>query len=157
MSQIPQRLVSYLEEHAVTYESLHHHRDYTAQETAAHTHTPGREFAKTVLIWVDGSYAMVVLPAHHEVELEKLRLALQAQDVKLASEEEMRELCPDCEVGAISPLGNLYDLPVYLSTAMLADQQITFNAGTHEDVIRMARSDYERLVQPRVLEFSQPM
>lgn len=154
MATLNQRLTAFLEAQAVDYEAIHHRRDYTAQEAAAHTHTPGREFAKTVIVWVDGSYAMAVLPAHHLIDLDKLRRALGARDVKLASEEEMRELCPDCETGAVPPFGNLYNLPVYLSTDITADEQITFNAGTHEDAIRMRYADFERLVQPHVLDFS---
>jgi Ala-tRNA(Pro) deacylase len=154
MPSISKRLQSFLDEHAVAYETIHHRRDYTAQEAAAHTHTPGKEFAKTVILWVDGGYAMAVLPAHHMVDLDKLREALGAKEVKLASEDEIRELCPDCEAGAVPPFGNLYNLPVYLSEAMTDDERITFNAGSHEDAIRMMYKDFEKLVQPKVMEFS---
>lgn len=155
MSTLPRRLLSFLEEHAIDFETVHHRRDYTAQEAAAHTHTSGREFAKTVLIWIDNTYALAVLPAHHHVDLEQLRVALGAQEVKLATEAEMQELCPDCETGALPPFGNLYGLPVYVSTTLKAEDRITFNAGTHEDAIRMPYGDFTRLVQPQILDFSE--
>jgi Ala-tRNA(Pro) deacylase len=69
----------------------------------------------------------------------------------LASEDDFERLCPDCEVGAAPPFGNLYDVPVYASTSLAADEQITFNAGTHSDAVRMLYGDFERLVKPRVL------
>ncbi len=154
MPTISKRLQSFLDEHAVPYEVIHHRRDYTAQETAADTHTPGKEFAKTVMLWVDGNYAMAVLPAHRMVDFDKLRQALSAKEVKLASEDEIRELCPDCEAGAVPPFGNLYSLPVYVSEDTAEDERITFNAGTHEDAIRMAYKDFEKLVQPTILQLS---
>lgn len=154
MPTISKQLQQFLSEHGVPYETIHHRRDYTAQETAADTHTPGKEFAKTVMLWVDGNYAMAVLPAHHMVDFEKLRQAIGAKEVKLASEDEIRELCPDCEAGAVPPFGNLYGLPVYLSQAMTTDERITFNAGTHEDVVRMRYEDFVKLVQPKILDFS---
>ena len=49
------------------------------------------------------------------------------------------------------PLGNLYDLPVYVDEALTRDEEIVFNAGTHQDTIRMRYGDFTRLVQPKVL------
>jgi Ala-tRNA(Pro) deacylase len=154
MSSIAPTLTLLLDRQGVAYEIINHRRDYTAQETAAHTHTPGREFAKTVLLWIDGSYALVVLPAHHKVDLLQLRHALGARQIKFATEEEMAALCPDCEAGAIPPFGNAYGIPVYMSTALIGQEFITFNAGTHTDVIRMRQRDYGRLAHPRVITCS---
>jgi Ala-tRNA(Pro) deacylase len=154
MSTQPFRFKALLDDHGVAYEVIHHRRDYTAQETAADTHTPGRMFAKCVLIWRDGAYAMAVLPAHHVVDMRKLCQVLGAKEVKLASEEEIRELCPDCEAGALPPFGNLYDMPVYVSRALTDAEHITFNAGTHSDVVRMRYADWEKLAQPHVADFS---
>ena len=154
MPSVAPRLKSFLEDRHVDYQTLQHVVDFTAQETAADTHTPGVEFAKTVLIEVDGRPALAVLPAHHKVDTERLRTALGAHDVHLADELTMGELCPDCDAGAIPPFGNLYDLPVFLSEAMTEDEKITFNAGTHRTALRMRFKDYEDLVHPRVVDFS---
>ncbi len=148
------QLMSFLEESSVPYEVIHHSLDYTAQEAAHDTHTRGIEFAKTVIACIDGQYAMLVLPAHRRVSWDRLRSALDANKVGLAKEEEMGDLCPDCDVGAQPPFGNLYGLPVYLSSEMTADERITFNAGTHEDAIRLDMADYQRLVQPRVIDLA---
>ena len=152
------RLRSFLESHGVAYETIHHRPKYTAQEIAADTHTPGREFAKTVILMVDRDYAMAILPAHHMVDCEKVSQALGGREVRLACEDEIRDLirehCPDCELGAIPPFGNLYGLSVYVSVAMTEDEHVTFNAGTHVDVIRMGYLDFEKLVQPRLMAFS---
>jgi Ala-tRNA(Pro) deacylase len=150
------QLTNFLEENSVPYEVIHHTLDYTAQEAAHDTHTRGIEFAKTVIACIDGRYAMVVLPAHRRVNWDRLRAALDATEVGLAKEEEMGDLCPDCDVGAEPPFGNLYGLPVYLSSEMTADERITFNAGSHEDAIRLRMADYQRLVQPRVIDLAMP-
>ncbi|GAH65299.1 unnamed protein product, partial [marine sediment metagenome] len=34
------------------------------------------------------------------------------------------------------------------------DEEITFNAGSHTELIRLAYKDFERLVKPKVLKFS---
>jgi Ala-tRNA(Pro) deacylase len=155
MGTISKRLTSFLEQKAVPYEVIHHRRRYTAQRTAEEVHVPGIEFAKTVLVWLDGVPSMVVLPAHHHVDLDQLRHLTGARDVDLATEDEMVGLFPDCEVGAEPPFGNLYDLPVYVAAELAADEQITFNAGSHEEVIRMRYEDFERLVDPLLLRLSE--
>ena len=151
MSEIAKRLKQFLEANGVRYETLHHPKDFTARDAAVDTGTPAAEFAKTVFVCVDGDYAMAVLPADHFVSERALEQSLDADHVRLASESQFEELCPDCELGAAPPFGNLYDLPVYVSPALARDERITFNAGTHEDAIRMAYADFERLVKPRVV------
>ncbi|MFQ5605851.1 MAG: aminoacyl-tRNA deacylase [bacterium] len=151
---IPQPIRSYLDEHKIPFEVIHHRRDYTAQETAADTHTKGKEFAKTVILYVDNNYCMAVLPATYQLDLEKIKNVLKAKEVNLASEEEISGICADCEVGAMPPLGRLYDLPVYVSHHLAEDDMITFNAGTHEDVIRMKYREFAELVQPVVIDLT---
>lgn len=146
------RVTQMLEDEQVNYEVVHHHVDYTAQETAADTHTPGREFAKTVVLGLPGGHAMAVVPALFKVDLEKIRQGIGTRQVRLADEESMERLCPDCDVGAEPPFGNLYDLPVFVDPNLTKDEYITFNGGTHEDAIRMRFSDYERLVRPTIMD-----
>jgi Ala-tRNA(Pro) deacylase len=147
-------LKSYLDQHHVAYESIHHRRDYTSQEAAADTHTPGKEFAKTVILAVDDRFGMFVLPAIRQVDLEKVKRKLGAKKVRLASEDELAKISADCEVGAMPPFGTLYELPVYVSPLITQDRLITFNAGTHEDAVRMLYSDYEKLAQPQSIDFT---
>ena len=151
MSGIVAKLKEFLEENGVDYEVIHHKTDYRARETARDTHTPQGEFAKSVFLLIDDQHAMAVVPASRDVAIGKLRDAVGAGEVRLASEDEFERLCPDCEVGAAPPFGNLYDLPVYVSKSLAADEQITFNAGSHSEAVRMSYRDFERLVKPRVL------
>ena len=151
---IAPRLQSFLEDNRIAYEAIHHRKDYTAKEAAEDTHTAAVEFAKTVFIRLDSRYAMAVLPADHWVSTKKLRDALGVDELRLATEGEVKELCPDCDVGAAPPFGNLYNLSVYVSPTLTKDEEITFNAGSHEDAIRMTYRDFSALVQPEVISMS---
>jgi Ala-tRNA(Pro) deacylase len=152
MNRLNPRLADLLEAKGVTYHSLSHPSDATAQMTAAHTHTPGRQFAKTVVVWVDGEFAMAVLPAHRRVDLEKLRRWLNASEARLATEAEMVRLFPDCEVGAEPPFGNLYQMPVYVSP-LLSREWITFHGGSHEEAVQIRYDDFIALARPSVIDF----
>ncbi len=156
MTVIASRVRKLLEEAGIAYETIHHVEDFTAQETAHHTHTPGRALAKAVVVRVDGQHVMAVLPAHHVVDTERLAAALGHRQVTLASEEEIAKLCPDCEVGAVPPFGNLYGLRVVASPSLAENERITVVAGGHSDVIRIAYRDFEALVKPEHVDFSVP-
>jgi Ala-tRNA(Pro) deacylase len=149
MSGIATRLRELLDANGASYEKIHHPRDFRALETAADTHTRPDEFAKTVFVCIDGRFAMAVLPANHSVALSRLASAIGGVDSRLATEDEVRELCPDCEIGAAPPFGNLYGLEVYVSPRLAEDELITFNAGSHEEALRLRYADFERLAKPR--------
>lgn len=147
------KVKGFLDSRGVKYVTIRHSPAFTAAEVAASAHVAGCDFAKTVMMWVGGRLAMVVLPANRRIVLHDLREMLESPEARLATESEFRDLFPDCEVGAMPPFGNLYGLPVYLSASLAAEPEIAFNAGTHTEVIRMAYDDFESLVKPMVLEF----
>ena len=148
------KLMEFLDRYHTKYVSISHSPAYTAQEIAATAHIPGQELAKTVIVKLDGEIAMAVLPASSRLDLGLLKAASGAGQVELASEAEFKNLFPDCEIGAMPPFGNLYGLPVYVAQKLTDGREIAFNAGTHSELIRMAYSDFERLVQPAVVRVS---
>jgi Ala-tRNA(Pro) deacylase len=148
------RLEGYLRENRVPFEAQHHPRAVAAQEVAASEHVPGKMLAKTVMVLADGKLTMLALPATYQVDLEKAAAALGAGEVRLAEEEEFEGNFPDCEVGAMPPFGNLYDVPVWADESLAEDETIVFRAGTHTDTMSIKYADFERLVEPTVAEFA---
>jgi len=151
------RLKEFLDSHNVRYVSISHSPAYTAQAIAASAHVSGKELAKTVMIKVDGKMAMAVLPASYQVDFDVLKETLGASTVELSTEEEFKGLFPECEVGAMPPFGNLYDMQVVAAAKLAEDEEIAFNAGSHTELIKLAYKDFERLVQPKVVSFAVQM
>jgi len=148
------KLKEFLDQEKVKYVSLVHSPAYTAQEVAASAHVTGKELAKTVIMELDGKMAMAVLPANRKIVLQDLREVTGSDEVKFASEEQFKEKFPDCETGAMPPFGNLYGMDVYVAEALTQNNEITFNACSHTEVIKMAFRDFERLVRPKVISFT---
>lgn len=146
------RLMEYLDEHSKKYVVIKHSKAYTAQEVAASAHIPGKDMAKSVMVKVDGDLKMVVIPSTHQVSFDQIKKGLGAKKVALATEEEFEDLFPDCELGAMPPFGNLYDMETIVAESLSDDTEIAFNAGTHKEVIKMAYSDFEELVRPKIME-----
>jgi len=148
------RLRQFLEKEKVHYQQEFHQTAYTAQGVAAEEHIPSKMVAKTIVLKADDHFVLAVLPASRRTDLGKLKAALGAKNIRLASELEFSGMFPDCEIGAMPPFGNLYDVPVYVETSLIQDEEIVFNAGTHQDTIRMKYADFARLTQPKVLDFA---
>jgi len=150
------RLESFLRDNRVPFQVHHHPEAFTAQEVAAAEHVPGRELAKVVLISGGDQLAMAVVPAPLHVDLDKAANALGVSEARLASEEEFAAQFPDCDTGAMPPMGNgtLYDVPVYLDGTLKDQPTIVFNACTHTDAIHMDYPDFERLVKPEIVDLS---
>src|SRR5215470_5961966 len=148
------KLKEFLDREKIKYVSIIHSTAYTAQEVAASAHITGKELAKTVIVELDGKMAMAVLPANRKIVLQDLREVTGSDQVKFASEEQFRQRFPGCETGAMPPFGNLYEMEVYAAEALMGQENIAFNAGSHTEVIRMSFKDFERLVQPKVVSFT---
>ncbi len=148
------KLLTYLDEHGIPYERISHPQAYSAQETADRARIPGREFAKTVMVKLDGALAMAVMPAPEKVNFTLLQQAADADTVSLATESDFKSVFPDCDLGAMPPFGNVYDLAVFVSGSLGEAERIAFPAGTHTELLSMAYADFEQLVKPRVARFT---
>jgi len=150
------RLKKFLDDNLIGFDVVQHDPAFTAQELAARMHVPGREFVKVVVIKMDGKYALAALPAHRRVDLKSLARAAGVRKCSLAGEKEFQDLFPDCDVGAMPPFGNLYDLPTYVDQEVAYNEVIVINAGTHAEAIRIRFADVRRLVRPRIGRFAVP-
>ena len=148
---LSERLQSFLNSHHAEFTLTTHPTVFTAREVAAAEHLPAREVAKTVLVFADGEYHMIVIPATKLVDFHEIRPVLGFAQARLATEDELGKLFPDCEVGAMPPLGPVYGLPVYLDASLAAQDTIAFNAGTHRQVIHMRMPEYQRLASPHIV------
>lgn len=148
------KLKEFLDSNKIRYVSITHSSAYTAMEIAALAHIPGKDLAKTVMIKINGHMAMVVLPATHMIKMDLLKKVVENENIRLATEQEFKDKFPDCEVGAMPPFGNLYNMEVYASNLLKEDEEIVFNAGTHTELIKLSYKDFENLVKPKVAEIS---
>jgi Ala-tRNA(Pro) deacylase len=147
--EIPKRLIDCLDGNKVSYEVLHHPEAVTAQRIAQAEHVKGRHHAKVVMVKSGDQHFMMVLPADHQIDLEKVEKAI-GKAVSLDNEQEFKTLFSDCAIGAMPPFGNLYDLPTYVDQSLAEQDYIVFEAGTHTDAIKMSYRDYEKIVKPKV-------
>ena len=130
---------------------------YTAQDIAAAQHVSGRQLAKCVLVKTDRGPVLAVLPAVHLIDFKQLKSVLGVKSLSLGKEADIKERFPDVEVGAMSPFGNLYQMPVVVDKALGEAEEIVFNGGTHTDTITMRYRDFAALLKAKTGSFGQPV
>ncbi len=144
------RLEMILDQREIPYKKLWHRQAFTAQEMAAEQHVPGYEVAKPVVVCGKRGFAMCVLAAPDRLDLNEAARVLGEEKLRLATEEEMKSLFPDCELGAEPPVGKLYGLRTVMDERLRDDERIFLQAGTHTTALRMRRTDWEQLCEPVV-------
>lgn len=145
----------FLRDAKVPYTVVPHALAYTAQEEAAVMHVPGGNWAKVVVCFIDGLPVEAVLPATLSVNLNRLLELAGGTEIRLAEEGELEHLFPECERGAMPPLGPLYGQTVYADVSLAAQPEIVFNAGTHTEAIAMRWADFAKSVRPIVGRFAE--
>jgi Ala-tRNA(Pro) deacylase len=127
------------------YEIVHHPHSEFSMETAQTAHIPGDRLAKTVILQDDEGYVAAVLPSTYHLQLYKL-WEETGRKLVLATEDEVRELFKDCEMGAVPPIAMAYGMHTYLEESLLREPDVYFEAGDHEDLVHMRMEDFISLM-----------
>jgi Ala-tRNA(Pro) deacylase len=148
------RCIEFLDHAGICYAHTRHSVAYTALEVAFAEHISPHKLAKTVVYASAQGYGLAVLPADQIINTRALGTYLNDREIRFATEHELKQLFPECEVGAMPPFGNLFNLPVIVDTRIAEQEFIAFNGGTHRDVFHLSYGDFEKLVHPAVGKFA---
>jgi Ala-tRNA(Pro) deacylase len=142
---IAETVKNYLAQKSVDYDLVSHPHSGSSHETAEASHVREDHIAKGVIVKDASGYAMVVVPAINYVEMKHVRKELE-RDLKLVAEEEFAKLFPDCEPGAVPPLGPAYQIETFLDEALTTPTNIYFEAGDHEHLLHVSGEDFKTLL-----------
>lgn len=148
---LSQKMIDYFKSNKVRFEVMNHPRAYSAQRTAQVTHLKGRMVAKPVILQVEDSLKMVVMPADENIDMMHLMEIFKTSNIHLARERDFCDVFDDCEIGGMPPIGNLYGMETFVAKDLTKDDTIVFNGGDHYELIKMTYKDYEKLVHPGVI------
>ncbi|MES9946105.1 MAG: hypothetical protein B6D77_17925 [gamma proteobacterium symbiont of Ctena orbiculata] len=136
---------SFIERQAIPFEVLTHKHTQSSRESAATAHIKSSHLAKAVIVKEGDDYMMVVVPSDYHVHLGKLHQLLE-REVGLATESELAQLFPDCDLGAIPPLGTAYKLITFVDRSLLNRPVIYFESGDHEHLIKVSGNEFAQLL-----------
>jgi Ala-tRNA(Pro) deacylase len=155
---IAKRLQAYLKEHEIKYHLVTHPHTGSSMESAEQAHVPGDALAKGILVsTIYNGYRLVVVPSDYHIDLASLHKLLK-QEVELATESELGQCFPDCEVGAVPPVGHAYGIKTLWDpeSSLGKQEKVFFEAGDHEHLVQISGRHFHELMAPAERgEFSQ--
>ncbi|MBK7947423.1 MAG: YbaK/EbsC family protein [Deltaproteobacteria bacterium] len=144
---IAKRVADLLEASGLPYEIHSHPRSHHSAQAARCSQVPLERLAKPVLLTDEYGYVVAVVPAARRVDLHRLGAQLH-RDLELASEAEIDSLFGDCEPGALPGLAQPWEIPTVYDDALVGLPEVYFEAGGHDDLVRMRGPDYLALLEP---------
>jgi Ala-tRNA(Pro) deacylase len=142
---IAETVKNYLAQKSVDYDMIVHAHSGSSHETAEASHISEDHIAKAVIVKDASGYAMVIVPASNYVEMKHVRRELD-RDLELVEEDEFSQLFPDCEPGAVPPLGPAYQIETFLDEALTSLANVYLEAGDHEHLLHVSGENFKALL-----------
>ncbi|MCK4704786.1 MAG: YbaK/EbsC family protein [Gammaproteobacteria bacterium] len=142
---IAETVKNFLEQKAVEYDLVSHPHTGSSHETAEASYVDEDHIAKGVMVKDSTGYAMMVVPASYYTEMKHVRKELD-REFELVAEDEFAKLFPDCEPGAVPPLGPAYQIETFLDEALSSLANVYFEAGDHKYLVHTTGNDFKKLL-----------
>lgn len=139
-------LQEYLDDNHVPYDVMRHKRTHCAYDTARASHVPGDRLAKAVVLTREGGFVVAVVPATARVRLDVIERALRCP-VDLATEDEISELFPDCDLGAVPAVVEAYAVDVFIDESFDKQPEIYLEGGDHRSLVHMTGASFRSIMK----------
>lgn len=139
-------LQEYLDDHHIPYDVLRHKRTHCSFDTARATHVPGDRLAKAVVLTREGGFVVAIVPATARVRLDVIERALRCR-VDLANEDEICELFPDCDLGAVPALADAYAVDAFIDESFDKQPEIYLEGGDHRSLVHMTGDAFRAIMK----------
>lgn len=133
-----------LTKRGVSFEVIPHEQAYTSIDEAQALGISADEVVKTIVLDTPSGHALAVIPGSRRLDIRAAEKAIGAKHARLATEEEIERDFPGYELGAMPPLGSLYDAPTYVDPEIMRRDTVVFAAGTQTESVRVRTEDLFR-------------
>ncbi|HET6321440.1 MAG TPA: YbaK/EbsC family protein [Hyphomicrobium sp.] len=139
-------LQEYLDEKHVPYRVKQHKRTHCAYDTARATHVPGERIAKAVVLTREGGFVVAIVPATARVRLDVIERMLECP-IDLANEDEIGELFPDCDIGAVPPIPEAYAIDAFVDESFDKQPEVFLEGGDHRSLVHLSGAAFRALLK----------
>lgn len=144
---LPKRLIDYLDGMGVQYRVRAHEPSHTSAQSARMAHILPQHLAKPVMLEDDTGCLMAVVPADRDVNIGTLARMLDRHELHLADERRIADLFPDCDLGAMPPVGMPWGIDMVVDEALEASEVVYLEAGDHETLLQMTHDEFHMLMR----------
>ena len=139
-------LQEYLDDRHVAYDVMLHRRTHCSYDTARASHVPGDRLAKAVVLTREGGFVVAVVPASARVRVDVIERMLHCP-VNLATEDEIGELFPDCDAGAVPPIAEAYAVDAFMDESFDTQPEVYLEGGDHRSLIHISGEAFRTLMK----------
>jgi Ala-tRNA(Pro) deacylase len=151
-----QSIIELLNKQHISYKTFSHEAVLTSEQAAKVRGNKLEQGAKAMLLRSEGTFVLAVISAAKQIDMKKMKNILDTKSLSFATPEEVMKIT-GCEIGAVPPFGNLFDIPVYCDVSIQQQEKIDFNAGLRTHSIEVKSEEYIALVHPKVAEFAKSL
>jgi Ala-tRNA(Pro) deacylase len=156
----------------IKYEPISHRTVYTAFDKAQTLRVPEKIVGKTLIIKINGNFALVLISAHQILDKAKFKKIVNGwrkklgqkpvKEIGFASEAWMKKNLKGVKVGAIPPFGNLWPLarrgqrpggglPTFAEKSLLNQPKIIINGGDYNSSIKISPVSLKKLIPDLII------
>lgn len=144
MSMAPS-IETHLGKSGIDFNIIPHPHSSNSLQTARLAHVAANHVAKAVMTHDGDTYRLCLIPSTHKLVLSWLNEHMNGH-FRLVIEQELADLFADCEMGAVPALGQVYGFPVIWDSAFAEMDEIFFESGDHENLVRVEKSGFMELM-----------
>jgi len=149
-----EEICTYLTKQGIDYRTVHHEPTMTSEESARARGEDVSIGGKAIVMKIDDRFTIFVLSAALKIDSKKVKQNFTAKSIRFASKEELIALT-GLVPGSVPPFGRpMLNLELFLDPSVLRNDRIAFNAGTLTYSIIMNTTDYRKVADSVVFEFS---
>jgi Ala-tRNA(Pro) deacylase len=146
-------IIDELTQKKLDFEPYEHAAVKTSEEVAKVRNTPLHEGAKALLLYADDKPIMVVVAGDRKLDMKAFKALYHVRDLRMGTPAEVEEIT-GVTIGAVPPFGHLFGIALYMDASLRTNSHVSYNAGLHTKSVRMKETDYEKIANPTVGEFS---
>ena len=152
--QSQEAFCNFLEKNNADYEILKHKAASTSKESAIFRNSPEGAGAKALVIITKHKLLnMLVLPGNKKLDNKLAKQKMMVKSFRFLTSDELLETT-GLKAGEVPPFGSLYGLTTFCDQQLLTNEYLYFNICSRTDSVKLKTSDYLRIEQPKVHEFS---
>ncbi|RNA35931.1 hypothetical protein BpHYR1_007335 [Brachionus plicatilis] len=149
------KICEFLRQNEIDFKSIEHEPTYTSEESAK---VRGEDLSiggKAILMKVDTDFYLFVLSAAKKLDSKKIKAHLKAKKIRFCTSQELFDMCK-LVPGSVPPFGNpILPFKLFLDESIIKNEKIAFNAGSLTNSIIFKTSDYLKVANAEIFDFSE--
>lgn len=141
------KVSQFLRDQSVDYQLIPHAHSQRSSETARSAHVREDQVAKAILLEDSQGYVLAVIPASASLDMRAIHDETGRRHLQMVQEQQLSRAFPDCELGALPPLGQAYGITTLLDNSLRHLDTVYFEAGDHEELVAMDGTIFARLFE----------